>query len=209
MRPGDRLRLVGPNGAGKSTALAVLARHLDPEQGHYVVSGSDEDDDPGAAQDVRGLDLDQTRALLAVVDDEPHAFAGSVRANLVLASPGATDAEVIDALEAVDLGGWCATLPDGLDTALTGLSGGERSRLALARALLSRRPVVLLDEPTAHLDDATAQRCLGGLLDRMDSGKAVVLVSHGPPVTGHWAERRVDHAGEAAADDRAVPLHIG
>ncbi|GAA4879030.1 thiol reductant ABC exporter subunit CydC [Serinicoccus chungangensis] len=209
VRPGDRLRLVGPNGAGKSTALAVLARHLDPEQGHYVVSGSDEDDDPGAAQDVRGLDLDQTRALLAVVDDEPHAFAGSVRANLVLASPGATDAEVIDALEAVDLGGWCATLPDGLDTALTGLSGGERSRLALARALLSRRPVVLLDEPTAHLDDATAQRCLGGLLDRMDSGKAVVLVSHGPPVTGHWAERRVDHAGEAAADDRAVPLHIG
>ncbi|WP_298748506.1 thiol reductant ABC exporter subunit CydD [uncultured Serinicoccus sp.] len=209
VQPGDRIRLAGPNGAGKSTALAVLARHLDPDGGCSLVSGADGDAVSRHGADVRGLDLDQTRALVAVVDDEPHAFAGSVRANLVLASPGATDGEVLDALAAVDLGGWFATLPRGLDTPLTGLSGGERSRLALARALLSGRSVVLLDEPTAHLDDATAERSLGGLLAGLGSGRSVVLVSHTAPVTGRWTDHRVGRDAPEAADDRAVPQHIG
>ncbi|WP_298888569.1 thiol reductant ABC exporter subunit CydD [uncultured Serinicoccus sp.] len=209
VQPGDRIRLDGPNGAGKSTALAVLARHLDPEEGCYLVSGADTGGGCRCGADVRTLDLEETRALVAVVDDEPHAFAGSVRANLVLASPGATDGEVLDALGAVDLGGWFATLPQGLDTPLTGLSGGERSRLALARALLSGRPVVLLDEPTAHLDDATAERSLGGLLAGLGGGRSVVLVSHTAPVTGRWTDHRVGRDAPSAADDRAVPQHIG
>ena len=211
VEPGDRIRLSGPNGAGKSTALAVLARHLDPSGGDYLLAGADADTGQGCrcGSDVRALDLEQTRALLAVVDDEPHAFAGSVRANLALAAPGATDEQLLDAVVAVDLGGWFGTLPHGLDTPLTGLSGGERSRLALARALLSERPVVLLDEPTAHLDDATAQRALGGLLDRVGGGRAVVLVSHTAPVTGRWTEHRVGRSAADAADGRAVPQHIG
>ncbi|WP_281964893.1 thiol reductant ABC exporter subunit CydC [Serinicoccus marinus] len=211
VEPGDRIRLSGPNGAGKSTALAVLARHLDPSGGDYLLAGADADTGQGCrcGSDVRALDLEQTRALLAVVDDEPHAFAGSVRANLALAAPGATDEQLLDAVVAVDLGGWFGTLPHGLDTPLTGLSGGERSRLALARALLSERPVVLLDEPTAHLDDATAQRALGGLLDRLGGGRAVVLVSHTAPVTGRWTEHRVGRSAADAADGRAVPQHIG
>ncbi|WP_269087373.1 ATP-binding cassette domain-containing protein [Serinicoccus sp. CUA-874] len=91
VEPGDRIRLSGPNGAGKSTALAVLARHLDPSGGDYLLAGADADTGQGCrcGSDVRALDLEQTRALLAVVDDEPHAFAGSVRANLALAAPGA------------------------------------------------------------------------------------------------------------------------
>lgn len=169
LRPGARVALTGPNGVGKSTALAVLARHLDPLTGSYTVDGTD----------VTVLELERTRARVAVVDDEPHAFAGSVRANLVLARPDATDEEVLAALDAVDLGPWYATLPHGLDTLLTGLSGGERARLSLARAVLSRRPVVLLDEPAAHLDDATAERALGGLLAAgTGHARTHVLVSH-------------------------------
>ena len=167
--PGSRVALTGPNGVGKSTALAVLARHLDPACGTYAVDGTDATD----------LDLERVRARLAVVDDEPHAFAGSVRANLVLARPDARDEEILAALEAVDLAHWFDTLPHGLDTLLTGLSGGERARLSLARAVLSRRPVVLLDEPAAHLDDATAERALGGLLAADEAGtRSHVLVSH-------------------------------
>jgi ATP-binding cassette subfamily C protein CydCD len=167
--PGARVTLTGPNGVGKSTALALVARHLDPLCGRAALD----------ADDVLALDLDETRARMAVVDDEPHAFAGSVRANLALAAPDASDDDMVTALHAVDLGHWFATLPQGLDTLLTGLSGGERARLSMARALLSGRPVVLLDEPTAHLDDATAGRALAGLLGAAGgAGTTYLLVSH-------------------------------
>lgn len=174
---GARVALTGPNGSGKSTALAVLARHLDPATGSYRHD----------REDVRDLDLEATRARLAVVDDEPHAFAGSVRANLALAAPDADDEAMVEALDRVDLGHWFTTLPEGLDTLLTGLSGGERSRLSIARALLSGRPIVLLDEPTAHLDDATADRAIGGLLGAPGSaGRTFVLVSHRPGDPDGW-----------------------
>ncbi|MFK5584875.1 thiol reductant ABC exporter subunit CydC, partial [Serinicoccus sp. LYQ131] len=185
LAPGDRVRLTGPNGAGKSTALAVLARHLDPGSGTFLLDEAD----------VLDLDLEQTRSRLAVVDDEPHAFAGSVRANLALAAPvpeDALDDVLLSALRAVDLGHWFATLPEGLDTPLSGLSGGERARLSLARALVSRRPVLLLDEPAAHLDDATAQRALTGALTAVDPATRIVLVSHTAPAAGDWDEVSVD-----------------
>jgi ATP-binding cassette subfamily C protein CydCD len=181
--------LTGPNGVGKSTALAVLARHLDPLCGRYAVDGHDTVD----------LDLDATRALLAVVDDEPHVLAGTVRANLLLARPDARDEEVLAAVEAVDLIGWFRTLPDGLGTVLTGLSGGERARLSMARAVLSGRPVVLLDEPAAHLDDATAARALGGLL-AAGRERTHVMVSHRPDDVHGW-----DRVELRAADDLATP----
>ncbi|ANS79041.1 Transport ATP-binding protein CydD [Serinicoccus hydrothermalis] len=226
VEPGDRVHLTGPNGAGKSTALAVLARHLDPVSGTYTlsplphrdrtprvfgtegVSGPEERTQRVSGQEVRELDLEGTRALIALVDDEPHAFAGSVRANLLLAAPGAADADLLDALEAVDLGDWCATLPEGLDTSLTGLSGGERTRLALARAVVSGRPVLLLDEPTAHLDDATAQRALGGVLEHAGADRAVVLVSHGRPPLGRWSTAAVG-TGTTRPRDRASTALIG
>ncbi|MGD8149946.1 ATP-binding cassette domain-containing protein [Ornithinimicrobium sp. Y1694] len=188
---GDRLALTGPNGSGKSTALAVLARHLDPTSGQYAVDGTD----------ALALDLDTVRARIAVVDDEPHAFAGSVRANLALARPDASDDEMLAALEGVDLGWWFGTLPEGLDTLLTGLSGGERARLALARAMLSERPVVLLDEPAAHLDDATAERAIGGLL-AAGGERAFVLVSHRPDDLAGWTTVEL-----AAAPVEAEAVH--
>lgn len=165
--PGQRIVLTGPNGAGKSTALAVMARHLDPAGGRYELSG----------QDVRDVPLAQTRRQVAVVDDEPHVFAGTVRANLALARPDCTDADIVAALAAAGLDSWRAALPDGLDTALTGLSGGERTRMALARAMLSGRRVLLLDEPTAHLDGPTAAQVLAELV-RGCRMQTVVMVSH-------------------------------
>ncbi len=193
---GEHLVLTGANGCGKSTLLAVLARQLDPAAGSYRLGGID----------VTTLPLEQVRALIAVVDDEPHVFASSLRENLRLARPEARDDELRAALRAAGLGRWSDALPDGLDTMLgtggRGISGGERTRLALARAHLSGRPVVLLDEPVAHLDHATAVAVLADLRAAF-AGRTVVMVSHRPDgVEGFdrvvelppppWAGRQLD-----------------
>ncbi|PRY55667.1 ATP-binding cassette subfamily C protein CydC/ATP-binding cassette subfamily C protein CydCD [Knoellia remsis] len=169
--PGRRVAVVGANGSGKSTLLAVLARALDPSAGRYLVDGTD----------ATGLGLEEVRGLVAVVDDEPHLFAADVRANLVLAAPDADDTAILAALHVAGLDGWFATLPDGLDTGLgaggRGVSGGERTRIALARAVLSGRPVILLDEPVAQLDHATATAVMRDVWSATE-GRSVVLVSH-------------------------------
>ncbi|WP_082591538.1 thiol reductant ABC exporter subunit CydC [Terrabacter sp. Soil810] len=148
---GSRVAVTGPNGSGKSTLLAVLARHLDPSGGTYLLGGTD----------VLHRPLEETRGHIAVVDDETHVFATTLRNNLTLARPDADDAEVGRALRAAGLTDLLEGLPDGLDTTLgssgRGLSGGERARLGIARAHVSGRPVVLLDEPVAHLDPPTAR----------------------------------------------------
>lgn len=183
IEPGEHVALTGPNGCGKSTTLAILARHLDPAAGRYLVDGVD----------VRDVPVADVRDLMAIVDDDPHLFAGTLRANLLLAHPEAGDDEVETALRLAGLGGWLAELPEGLDTLLgehlTGvgtqteaarsISGGERARLGMARALLSTRPVVLLDEPVAHLDGPTADAVIRDLL-HAGTGRTIVMVSHHP-----------------------------
>ncbi|WP_318240882.1 thiol reductant ABC exporter subunit CydC [Janibacter melonis] len=175
IEPGEHVALVGGNGSGKSTLLAVLARHLDPVRGRYLVDGRDVAELPAAA----------VRSLVAVVDDEPHVFATTLRENLRLArrpdEPAPEDEQLLLALRSAGLGDWVAGLTDGLDTRLGtsghGISGGERTRLAIARALLSERPVLLLDEPGAHLDHPTARAVLADLMSAA-AGRTVVLVSH-------------------------------
>ena len=173
LQPGRRVAVVGANGSGKSTLLAVLARHLDPLEGTYAVDGTD----------VRAVDLADLRARFAVVDDEPHIFASTLRENLRLARPDADDDAMDEALERAGLGAWRRGLADGLDTRLgtggRGVSGGERARLGLARALLSGRPVILLDEPVAHLDHATAMAVLEDVMSST-ADRTVVMVSHRP-----------------------------
>jgi ATP-binding cassette subfamily C protein CydC len=169
---GSRVLVTGPNGSGKSTLLAVQARHLDPVAGRYAWDGVD----------VTDLTLSSVRAQVALVDDDPHVFASTLRANLLLARPEADDDALTAALTSAGLAPLLAGLPDGLDTVLgtggRGLSGGERARLAVARAVLSRRPVLLLDEPVAHLDAPTARAVLVDLLAVPD--RTVVMVSHRP-----------------------------
>jgi len=170
---GQHLAITGPNGCGKSTLLAVLARQLDPIGGDYRLGDLD----------ALELELGQARQVFAVLDDEPHLFASTLRANLELARPGAADPELVEALGRAGLGQWFADLAQGLDTAIgaggRGVSGGERARLGLARCLVSKRRVLLLDEPVAHLDHTTAEAVLGDLM-RSTTGRSVIMVSHRP-----------------------------
>ncbi|WP_392543940.1 thiol reductant ABC exporter subunit CydC [Oryzobacter telluris] len=171
LEPGTRVAVVGPNGSGKSTLLALLARHLAPTGGRHLLDGTD----------VADLTLDDVRRHVALVDDEPHVFAATLAANLRLARPDATDDDLHHALRLADLDRWAADLPHGLDTRLgtggRGLSGGERTRLGVARAVLADRAVVLLDEPIAHLDHPTATAVLDDVLDAT-AGRSLVMVSH-------------------------------
>jgi thiol reductant ABC exporter CydC subunit len=173
VEPGARIALVGPNGSGKSTALAVLARHLDPSGGSYTIDGTD----------VADLDLAGVRALFAIVDDEPHILAATLRANLALAAPDADDEALVDSLRRAGLGTWLTGLPDGLDSRLgtggLGVSGGERARLSIARAIASGRPVILLDEPVAHLDHPTAEAVIADLLQHAGERSVIMVTHHG------------------------------
>lgn len=169
---GDRVAVVGVSGSGKSTLAAVLLRFLDPTVGEARVGGSL----------TTYVGIDDIRRRVGLVDDHPHVFATTLVENVRLARPGASDADVEDALRRAHLGDWLDTLPDGLDTWLgeghSSLSGGERARLGIARSLLADQPVLVLDEPTAHLDHATAvalaQEVLGG-----DRTRSVLWITHG------------------------------
>lgn len=160
--PGTKLALVGPSGSGKTTLLLTLAGLLPPLAGTLTPA-------PGAL-----------RQLVRFTAEDAHLFATTLRENLRVARPGATDGELLDALAQVRLAGWLASLPGGLDTRLasggTDVSGGERRRLLLARALLSGAAVLLIDEPAEHLDPATAEALVRDLLSI--PGRTVVLATH-------------------------------
>jgi len=189
LSPGTRVGVVGPSGSGKSTLAAVLLRFLDPLAGLVRLGGV-------ALPD---LSLDDVRRTLVLVDDDPHVFASTLRENLRLARPDADDRDLRDALERVRLGPWLAGLPEGLDTSLgegaAQVSGGERARIGLARAVLADPAVLVLDEPTAHLDADTARSVAGDLLDA-GAGRTVVWITH-TEVGLDRMDQVLDLAGEA------------
>jgi len=147
---GSRVRIDGPSGSGKSTVAAALVRFIPTVAGTYTVAGIDASDAGG----------DQVRRAVTWCQQSPWLASTSLRANLLLAAPDATDDQLWAALDAVQLSDFVVALPDGLATHVGrdghALSGGQRQRLALARVLLGGQEVVVLDEPTAHLDEATA-----------------------------------------------------
>ena len=171
--PGRKVALVGPSGAGKTTVTHLLFRFLDPERGRVTVAG----------RDVRDYRQEDVRRMFALAGQGAHLFSSTIRQNLRLARPAAGDDELWAALRRAQAADWVASLPDGLDTFVgeegDGLSGGQRQRLVLARALLADAPVLVLDEPTAHLDPATARSLMNAVLDA-SHGKTVLLITHRP-----------------------------
>jgi ATP-binding cassette subfamily C protein CydC len=168
---GSRVALVGPSGTGKTTVANLLLRFLDPVDGRVTLDG----------RDLRAYRQEDVRRMLAVAGQDSHLFATTIRENVRLAEPDATDAEVEKALRLARISDWVATLPDGLDTHVgeegRWLSAGQRQRIVLARALLAGRPVVILDEPTAHLDSATAEALMDDVLDVLGQ-KTLLLITH-------------------------------
>ncbi|MFC8789600.1 thiol reductant ABC exporter subunit CydD [Streptomyces cinereoruber] len=174
VEPGETVALVGPSGAGKSTLLDVVLGFTAPEPGGSVRVGG---------EDLAGLDPEAWRSRIAWVPQRPYLFAGTIAENVRLARPDASDEAIREALRDAGADGFVTELPDGLDTLLgedgAGLSAGQRQRLALARAFLADRPLLLLDEPTAALDGETE----AGVVDavrRLAAGRTVLLVVHRP-----------------------------
>ncbi|BDE58507.1 ATP-binding cassette domain-containing protein [Rhodococcus hoagii] len=171
VEPGQMVALVGSSGAGKSTIASLLPRLYDADSGAVLLAGTD----------VRDLKSDSIRRTVGMVTQDGHLFHESVRANLLLARPGASEDELWEVLRRARLTELIESLPDGLDTVVGErgyrLSGGERQRLTIARLLLAQQRVVILDEATAHLDstsEAAVQEALGEALE----GRTAVVIAH-------------------------------
>jgi ABC-type multidrug transport system fused ATPase/permease subunit len=196
LAPGRKVALVGPSGAGKTTVTRLLLRFLDPERGRVTIAG----------RDIRDYAQADVRRHFAIAGQEAYVFDSTIRENLRLARPEATDAELHAVLHRARLEDWIASLPDGLDTPVgeegSRLSGGQRQRLTLARALLADAPVLVLDEPTAHLDPETAEAVMDDVLaaagDRM-----VLLISHRPEGLERMDEVIALEAGRVVAASAA------
>ena len=173
VRPGEVVAVTGPSGTGKSTLLAVILGLLEPTDGRVAVRGGD-----GVAVDVRDLDAEAWRERVAWVPQVPYLFAGSVAENVRLAAPAASDADVAAALAHLGLADLAQDRV--LGERGSGLSSGQRRRVGLARALVRRSPVLLLDEPTAGLDEAAEAAVLRAIRDAARAGAAVLLVAHRP-----------------------------
>jgi ATP-binding cassette, subfamily C, bacterial CydC len=171
--PGRRVALVGANGAGKSTVAAVLLRFLDLDGGTALLNG----------HDLAGYAADDIRSVIGGCPQDPHLFDTTIRANLRLARPAADDGELEAAAARARLLPWIRSLPQGWDTRVgthgAAVSGGERQRLALARAFLADPALLILDEPTAHLDPDTRRTLTADLLHATES-RAVLFITHEP-----------------------------
>jgi ATP-binding cassette subfamily C protein CydD len=172
IRPGERIVLTGPSGAGKSTLLALLLRFVQPAAGTIRVDGCD----------LAAIPVAQWRSQIAWVPQQPYLFAGSAADNIALGQPGASPRAIRRAARLAGAAEFIEALPGGYDAALgeraLRLSSGQRQRIALARAFLRNAPLLLLDEPAAHLDPASARQ-IGAALETALSDRTVILVAHG------------------------------
>jgi ATP-binding cassette subfamily C protein CydCD len=171
VRRGQTVALVGRSGSGKTTAMHLLLRFWDPERGRILLGG----------HDVRQYTLDMLRQQMALVSQDTYLFNASVRENLRLGHPEATDAALEQAAREAHAHEFILRLPDGYDTRLgergVQLSGGQRQRLAIARAILKDAPILLLDEATSHLDSEN-ERLVHEALKRLMAGRTTLLIAH-------------------------------
>ena len=189
LEPGSRLAVTGASGSGKTTLLMTLAGLAPPLRGQVLLDGSE----------LSQLDDAELHSTVSFFAEDAHIFATTVRDNLLVARGDCRDDELTAALDAVGLGAWLTSLPDGLSTVLTGgaqaVSAGQRRRLLLARAVISPARVVLLDEPTEHLDATDAERVLADLLAPasrlMGQDRTVLVATHHVPNDIHCPELRI------------------
>jgi ATP-binding cassette subfamily C protein CydD len=193
---GETLVLAGPSGAGKSSVIEILLGFVRPDSGRVTINGAD----------ITDLVPQALSRLTAWIGQRPVLFAGSIRDNILFARPEATGDEVAAAATAARLDSFTIGLPVGLDTQIGeggfGLSGGQAQRIAIARAYLKNAPLLLLDEPTAHLDPTTEQEVLDSLR-RLALGRTVILASHSSAAHG-FAGRRLDLRDGTAIAARGV-----
>ncbi len=172
LEPGWRVAIVGPSGSGKSTISHLALRFWDPERGVVSLGG----------RNVRDYSQKDLRDSIGIVSQDTHLFNDTLRANLLLARPGADEEELARALAGARLSGLVAGLPEGLDTPIgehgLKLSGGERQRLSVARALLKDAPLLILDEPTANLDPITEREVLDAAYDGPARERATLIITH-------------------------------
>ncbi len=183
---GQRVVLSGPSGGGKSTILGLMAGFVEPGQGQILLDG----------RELRRFSESARAAHIGWLGQQPWLFEGSIRENIALGRPAATSAQIVEAARRARVTDFARLLPDGLDTIVgekgMGLSGGQAQRVALARTLISSRPLLLLDEPTASLDPAGEAEVLEALADVLFNTHAtVVCASHRPGVLS-WAERVIE-----------------
>jgi len=186
--PGDRVAVTGSSGAGKSSLVNAILRFWPLSAGALRLG------------DINTVDLSQSdvRAACSLVDQRAQLFAGTLRSNVTLGRPDATDDDIASALAAAQLTAWVSTLPSGLDTPVgddgVSISGGERRRVAVARALLAGGPVLLLDEPTSGLDAAQADQLIDDVFAAAGD-RSVLLITH--------------RAAEARRCNRTITLESG
>jgi ATP-binding cassette subfamily C protein CydCD len=168
---GKTVALVGTSGAGKTTTAQLLMRFWDPDSGRLTLNG----------RDLRDYKLDELRRMIALVAQDTYLFNDTLRANILIARPEASDAELQAAIKHASLSELVATLPDGLDSAVgergTSLSGGQRQRVAIARAFLKEAPVLILDEATSHLD-AVNEQAVRRALDLLQADRTTIVIAH-------------------------------
>lgn len=189
---GETLVLAGPSGAGKSTVIEILLGFVHPDRGRVTLNGAD----------IADLVPQSLNRLTAWIGQRPVLFAGSIRDNIRFARPEATDVEIAEAARAARVTEFADTLPDKLETKVGeggyGLSGGQAQRVAIARAFLKNAPLLLLDEPTAHLDPATETDVLDGLR-RLAIGRTVIMASHSAGAQALRGQRLDIRGGKAVA----------
>jgi ATP-binding cassette subfamily C protein CydD len=177
IRPGERIAVTGPSGAGKSSLLALLLRFAAPTGGRIEAGPAG-----GPGTDIAALGLAGWRRQIAWVPQHPYLFDGTVASNIALGRPDASPADIDHAAALAGAAEFVGSLPDGYRTPLgergARLSAGQRQRIALARAFLQDAPLLLLDEPAAHLDPITA-RMITSTIEQLMAGRTVILITHG------------------------------
>ena len=168
---GATVALVGTSGAGKTTTAQLLMRFWDPDEGRVTLNGVD----------LKDYELDDLRSRIALVSQDTYLFNDTLAANIRIAKPDATEAEIADAIANASLQDLVATLPDGLEGMVgergTALSGGQRQRVAIARAFLKDAPILILDEATSHLD-AVNERAVRTALERLKEDRTTIIIAH-------------------------------